>query len=83
MTWQVHVYGVAKPDLVKWCADHSLALHEFAWTSQHQAAGLARDALYLMRPDTYVALADASGAPEAIDRYCTERGLRLGAQTRD
>ena len=83
MTWQVHVYGIAKPDLVKWCADHSLALHEFAWTLQHQAAGLARDALYLMRPDTYVALADASGAPEAIDRYCTERGLRLGAQTRD
>jgi len=27
-------------------------------------AGLARDALYLLRPDTYVALADGSGAPK-------------------
>jgi uncharacterized protein (DUF983 family) len=27
-----------------------------------------------------VALADASGAPDAVDRYCTERGLRLAAQ---
>ena len=83
MTWQVHVYGVAKPDLAQWCANHSLALHEFTWTPQHQAAGLARDALYLLRPDTYVALAAASAAPEAIDRYCTERGLQLGTQTRD
>jgi hypothetical protein len=55
----------------------------FAWKSPHQAAGLARDALYLLRPDTYVALADASGTPEAIDRYCAERELLLAAQTRD
>jgi hypothetical protein len=27
-----------------------------------------------------VALADASGAPKAVDRYCAERGLRLAAQ---
>ena len=30
----------------------------FAWRSEHETAGLARDALYLLRPDTYVALAD-------------------------
>jgi 2-polyprenyl-6-methoxyphenol hydroxylase-like FAD-dependent oxidoreductase len=83
MIWQVHVYGTATPELVKWCADHNVELHVFAWKSPHQAAGLARDALYLLRPDTYVALADASGAPEAIDRYCAERELLLAAQTRD
>jgi hypothetical protein len=32
------------------------------------AAGLARDAIYLLRPDTYVALAGASGEPDALDR---------------
>jgi 2-polyprenyl-6-methoxyphenol hydroxylase-like FAD-dependent oxidoreductase len=83
MIWQVHVYGTATPELVKWCADHNVELHVFAWKSPHQAAGLARDALYLLRPDTYVALADASGTPEAIDRYCAERELLLAAQTRD
>jgi hypothetical protein len=44
----------------------------------HETAGLARDALYLVRPHTYVALADASGVPEALDRYCAERRLQLG-----
>ena len=83
MVWQVHVYGVARPELATWCADRTVELHVFDWMSQHQAAGLARDALYLLRPDTYVALADASGAPEAIDRYCAERGLSLAAQTRN
>ena len=83
MIWQVHVYGAARPELAKWCADSNVKLHVFAWRPQHEAAGLARDALYLLRPDTYVALADASGAPDAVDRYCAERGLRLAAPTRD
>jgi len=78
MIWQVHVYGTATPELAKWCADRNVELHVFAWKAQYHAAGLARDALYLLRPDTYVALADTSGAPEAVDRYCTERGLLLG-----
>jgi 2-polyprenyl-6-methoxyphenol hydroxylase-like FAD-dependent oxidoreductase len=80
MIWQIHVYGTARPELAKWCADRGLTLHVFAWEAQHEAAGLARNALYLLRPDTYVALADASGAPEAVDRYCAERGLPLAAR---
>jgi len=39
----------------------------FAWRPQHELAGIARNALYPLRPDTYVALADASGAPDAVD----------------
>jgi hypothetical protein len=53
-------------------------LHVFDWRPKHETAGLARDALYLMRPDTYVAVADASGVPDILDRYCAERGLQLG-----
>src|SRR5882724_4548487 len=78
MTWQIHVYGTASAELVAWCADHNVSLHVFDWRSEHEAAGLARDALYLLRPDTYVALADLSGAPGIIDRYCAERRLQLG-----
>jgi hypothetical protein len=81
MTWQVHIYGAAKAELAKWCADRDVPLHVFEWKAEHEAAGLARDALYLLRPDTYVALADASGAPETIDRYCAARGLRFAAPT--
>jgi 2-polyprenyl-6-methoxyphenol hydroxylase-like FAD-dependent oxidoreductase len=78
MTWQVHVYGSAKPELAKWCGGHSVPLHIFDWRSEYEKAGLARDAIYLLRPDTYVALADASGAPTALDLYCTDREIQLG-----
>jgi hypothetical protein len=50
MTWQVHVYSRAKPELVRWCTERNIELHEFAWTAQHGAAGLERDALYFPIP---------------------------------
>jgi hypothetical protein len=37
----------------------------------------------LMRPDTYVALADPSGSSEALTRYAAERRLDLGKHTTD
>jgi hypothetical protein len=75
MDWQVHVYGSASVELAAWCAAHTLPLHKFGWRSEYEAAGLARDALYLLRPDTYVALADASGAPDALARYFADHGI--------
>jgi hypothetical protein len=54
-----------------------MSLHVFDWRVQHGEAGLARDALYLLRPDTYVALADKLGAADAVQRYFDERGIRL------
>jgi 2-polyprenyl-6-methoxyphenol hydroxylase-like FAD-dependent oxidoreductase len=79
MIWQIHAYGAARPELADWCADCGLKLRVFDWRAAYGEAGLARDALYLLRPDTYVALADASGAPEAVARYFAERGLRPAA----
>jgi 2-polyprenyl-6-methoxyphenol hydroxylase-like FAD-dependent oxidoreductase len=75
MNWQVHVYGSASADLSAWCAGHGMPLHVIDWRSEHEAAGLARDAIYLLRPDTYVALTDPSGTPDTLDRYCADRGI--------
>jgi len=77
MDWQVHVYGSASAELATWCAAHSVPLHVFDWRSEYEKAGLARDALYLLRPDTYVALAEGSGAASALDRYCGDHGMKL------
>ena len=74
--WQVHVYGAASPALAARCETRGLPLHAFAWRPEHEAAGLARDALYLIRPDTYVALADPAASPTAIDRYFADHRLR-------
>ena len=75
IAWQVHVYGSASAELTGWCAAHGLALHVFDWRAAHETAGLGRDALYLLRPDSYVALADPTGSPRAVERYRAERGL--------
>jgi 2-polyprenyl-6-methoxyphenol hydroxylase-like FAD-dependent oxidoreductase len=77
--WQVHVYGAAKFDLRTWCERHGIALHEFAWRPEHMQAGLARDAAYLLRPDTYIALADPHGSPDTLERYFAERGITPAA----
>jgi hypothetical protein len=74
-TWQVHVYGTARGSLGEWCAARGVPLHVFAWTEAHAEAGLARDALYLMRPDTYVALADGAAEPSVLQRYFAERRI--------
>ncbi len=75
MTWQVHVYGRASDSLVRLCLDRALPLHVFPWSDACGAAGLRRDALYLLRPDTYVALVDPAGKAQTLERYFTERAI--------
>jgi 2-polyprenyl-6-methoxyphenol hydroxylase-like FAD-dependent oxidoreductase len=77
MDWQVHVYGSARAELAEWCAAQDLPIHSFGWRSEYEKVGLARDALYLLRPDSYVALADASGTASALERYFGDHGLKL------
>jgi 2-polyprenyl-6-methoxyphenol hydroxylase-like FAD-dependent oxidoreductase len=78
LCWQVHVYGRAVPQLVQWCDAHGIPLQEFNWEPEHQRAGLARDALYLLRPDSYVALA-GPGTAESLQRYFKDQGIKLGS----
>jgi hypothetical protein len=67
--WQAQVYGVARPELAAWCADKRLPLTTFRWSKRYAEAGLAENALYLLRPDTYVGLADGAGSVEALGAY--------------
>ncbi len=78
IAWQVHVYGTASPALRAWCRRRDLPLHVFAWQPAHGRAGLARDAVHLIRPDAYVALAEPSGDPDRLARYFADRGIRPG-----
>jgi 2-polyprenyl-6-methoxyphenol hydroxylase-like FAD-dependent oxidoreductase len=82
MAWQVHVYGRAKPDLAAWCEERDVPLHVFAWRSQYEKAGITRDALYLLRPDTYIGLVDRSCSVETLWRYLDARQMRIGSAER-
>lgn len=69
MKWRVHVYGEPTPALVTWCGGRQIPLDRFDWTPASEAAGLARNAAYLIRPDTYVAVAEPSGNPAVLEAY--------------
>ncbi len=75
LTWQAHVYGVASAELVAWCRERALALHVFPWAPAYEQAGLALNALYLLRPDDYVAAADETASVETLRAYFADRGL--------
>ncbi|HVN46408.1 MAG TPA: FAD-dependent monooxygenase [Steroidobacteraceae bacterium] len=74
--WQVHVYGNAAEPLRQWCAAQGLPLQRFHWSAVHETAGIERDTLCLLRPDSYVALADRNADPATLGRYFSERALR-------
>jgi 2-polyprenyl-6-methoxyphenol hydroxylase-like FAD-dependent oxidoreductase len=68
--WQVHVYGEAAPELRVVCEQRRLPLHVFAWRPAMRRNGLRRNAMYLVRPDGYIALADpTSGSSTALASY--------------
>jgi len=69
LDWQVHVYGEAAPDIQAVCDERELPLHIFAWRREMRANGLRRNALYLVRPDGYVALADPNPSAAALVSY--------------
>ena len=76
MNWQVHIYGRASPELSAWCADQGLPLRVFGWRNEYQSAGIARDGVYLLRPDTYVALAASGGTADLLARYFADHRIR-------
>jgi 2-polyprenyl-6-methoxyphenol hydroxylase-like FAD-dependent oxidoreductase len=69
LTWQVHVYGEARQGLAEVCRELQLPLRLFAWQPAMRRAGLRRAAVYLVRPDGYVALADPYADPERLRGY--------------
>ena len=73
--WQAHVYGGASAMLAAACQERSLPLHVFAWRPHMKKIGLRPGALYLVRPDGYVALADARGESDALRSYLDARNL--------
>lgn len=73
--WQVHVYGQPKPDTRAVCARRNLPLHVFSWRSEANAAGLQRNATYLVRPEGYVAFTGAAHDVAAFTSYLNTRKL--------
>ena len=77
IAWQVHVYGEANEKLVDWCREKKVQLTVFSWDAKYLSIGLAQDAAYLLRPDTYVAVVELSGLPDRFDEVLQANKVHL------
>jgi len=66
LDWQAHVYGDAALEIRTVCDGRKLPLHVFPWRTELGRTGLRRNAVYPVRPDGYVALADTEGSAKAV-----------------
>jgi len=82
LTWQVHVYGDAVPEIEAICHERELPLRVFPWRQEMSQTGLQRNALYLVRPDGYVAFAHPSGGAMALTNYLDARKLAQTTRSR-
>ncbi len=69
LCWQVHIYGKTDIKFMGELTGLNIEQHEFEWTPLAKRAGLARDAVYLIRPDGYVALASSTQDIELLLAY--------------
>ena len=69
MLWQIHVYGTAQSELQTWCHQHNLPFSEFVWDANCKKVGLLENAVYLIRPDTYIALIDPQADSNTLQQY--------------
>lgn len=77
LNWQVHVYGEPRGGVAEACAELRLPLHVFPWHEGMQRSGIERAALYLIRPDGYVALADQLADVARLRKYFASRGITV------
>jgi hypothetical protein len=75
--WQVHVYGTATGGLRELAAGARLPLYEWLWSGAARRAGLARDAVYLVRPDGHIGFARRAQEVAALSAYLGRLGIRL------
>jgi 2-polyprenyl-6-methoxyphenol hydroxylase-like FAD-dependent oxidoreductase len=75
LDWQVHVYGDATPEIQAVCDGRKLPLHVFPCRPGMGRSGFRRNAVYLVRPDGYVALTDSDGSAAAVTSYFDARKL--------
>jgi FAD binding domain len=75
LDWQVHVYGDVTPEIKAECDGRKLPLHLFPWRPEMSQTGLSRNAVYLLRPDGHVALANPEARAGPVANYLDSRKL--------
>ncbi|HEV3330087.1 MAG TPA: FAD-dependent monooxygenase [Bryobacteraceae bacterium] len=77
LEWQLHVYGEIEQAFETACRELRLPVHVFRWSDEANSAGIERDAVYLVRPDGYVALALSEQAATNLQAFVDRFHLRF------
>jgi 2-polyprenyl-6-methoxyphenol hydroxylase-like FAD-dependent oxidoreductase len=67
LDWQIHIYGMANQEFKT--ALKNIKINEFQWNESAAKAGLQKDAIYLIRPDGYVAYANPNQDGKTVADY--------------
>jgi hypothetical protein len=62
---------------VQLCKSLDLPLRQFSWSEFAEKVGLKRDAIYLVRPDGYVALAASEDGARKLAAFAQRFGIRF------
>ena len=77
LDWQAHVYGDKNIEVEDFCRQVNLPLHIFPWSDGAENAGFKRHAVYLVRPDGYIALASAEQSVTQVTTFVGRFNLRF------
>jgi 2-polyprenyl-6-methoxyphenol hydroxylase-like FAD-dependent oxidoreductase len=76
MKWQVHVFGETSALVRDLCREWGVEIKTFKWRRELKAAGFEEEALYLVRPDGYLALADEEASHNILKSYFERHFLK-------
>ena len=74
-SWSAHASGHLNPETSLALKEAGIKVHLWPEDRAMRKAGLSAGALYLVRPDGYVGLADAAPGAKAVENYLTRHGL--------
>ena len=74
--WQLQVYGELEAGLRAAADADEIPVRLYPWSPAAEAAGLARNAAYLVRPDSYVGWCDPHPSASGLTEYLRSHGLR-------
>lgn len=75
--WQVHVYGTVEKSLEQALYDRGVPLHVFPHTADAASKGLARDAVYVIRPDIYISFIGHAEDQMFLERFLEKWGIGI------
>jgi len=77
LDWQAHIYGDRDNDVEDFCRKINLPLNVFPWSDGATNAGFKKNALYLVRPDGYIALSADEQKVSKLRTFVEQFDLRF------